>query len=180
MASELSMDDVFGGPAPAEGPGAAPAPTVSAPAAAGAGSDKKPGELGMDDVFGGPTADPPKKMLPREAANPTIAPTKGLVDLQNPGADKGGPAPTSSYNGKLKTRFRLLSSLYYDVDRANPRRISRNENRLELYVAYTPNKHVQIVADAEPVLMGVNQSRELDDLASQVYIQLFHMESDAA
>jgi hypothetical protein len=180
---DLSMDDVFGGPGtPTEGPAASPGATTQAPGVAGDGGPKKPEELGMDDVFGGttPPANPPKGMTPRESATPTISPTKGLVDPANPGADKGGPAPTSSYNGKLKTRFRLVSSLHYDVDRASPRRISRNENRLELYVAYTPNKHVQVVADAEPVLMGVSQARELDDLASQTYIQRFHMESDAA
>ena len=174
------MDDVFGGPAaPSEGPTEAPDVNTQAPGAAGDGGAKKPEEIGMDDVFGAPTADPPRKLAPREAATPTISPTKGLIDPENPGADKGGPAPTSSYNGKLKTRFRLVSSLYYDVDRAKPKRISRNENRLELYVAYTPNKHVQVVADAEPVLMGVNQARELDDLASQVYIQRFEERTKA-
>ena len=179
------MDDVFGGPAegPAELP-VGPNPTGSE-VNAGVGADKKPGELGMDDVFGTstPPASPPggdPAKPTRAAATPTISPYKGLIDPANPGADKGGGAPTSSYGDKLKTRFRLVSSVYGDVDRANPRRLSRNENRLELYVAYTPNKHVQVVADAEPVLMGVSQARELDDLASQVYIQRFHMESDAA
>ncbi|HEY0139124.1 MAG TPA: hypothetical protein VGB85_33785, partial [Nannocystis sp.] len=183
--ADLSMDDVFGGPAegPAELP-SGPNPTGS-DINAGVGANKSPGELGMDDVFGGGTPATPSgaagpNKSTREASIPTISPYKGLIDPENPGADKGGGAPTSHYGDKLKTRFRLVSSVYGDVDRANPRRLSRNENRLELYVAYTPNKHVQVVADAEPVLMGVSQARELDDLASQVYIQRFHMESDAA
>ena len=155
----------------------------------------------MDDVFGSgqptaPAAATPAPSVtaapPRNSAMPTIGPIKGLVDLENPGADRGGPAPTVGYGGKLKTRFRLLSSVYYDVDktpsvrgvdgvnRSAPRRLSRNENRLELYVAYTPNKHVQIVADAEPVLMGMSTARELDDLANPQMTQRFHMESDAA
>ena len=198
-ATDLSMDDVFGPPGgqpepKTEGPAAAPSVTVE-PA-------KKPEDLSMDDVFGPPGGSPapgttptaPRENQPptRSAATPTNASFKGTIDPDHPGADKGGAAPTSSFGGKLQTRFRLLSSVYYDVAKtpesrnpdgsysAAPRRISRNENRLELYVAYTPNKHVQIVADAEPVLMGVSMARELDDLATQTMMQRFHMESDAA
>jgi len=198
--TDLSMDDVFGPPAgdarPAPAPeGPAPGPRVEV----GGASPGQPGELSMDDVFGtdpqaAPTPTPPAASAsqPRASATPTTTPMKGLIDAENPGADRGGPAPTVGYGGKLKTRFRLLSSVYYDVDktptvrgvdgvyRSAPRRLSRNENRLELYVAYTPNKHVQIVADAEPVLMGMSMARELDDLANQQLTQRFHMESDAA
>ncbi len=184
--TDLSMDDVFGGPAKPATEGPAPGgttPVTPTTTGTGAAGSKAPGELGMDDVFGGgtPATPPPApEKTPRESATPTISPMKGLVDPENPGADKGGGAPTSSYGGKLRTRFRLVSSVYYDVDRVKVRRISRNENRLELYVAYTPNKHVQVVADAEPVLMGVSQARELDDLSNPVYTQRLHMESDAA
>jgi hypothetical protein len=187
--TELSMDDVFGGgpasaPASPEGASATAAGTGTAPTAEG---PKKPEELEMADVFGPstptPAADKPatdKPAAPREA--PTIKSNAEVRadQLANPGADRGGPGPTSYFGGKLRTRFRIVSSVYGDVDRANPRRLSRNENRLEFYLAYTPNKHVQVVADAEPVLMGVSQAVELDDLASQVYLQRFHMESDAA
>ncbi len=176
------MDDIFGGAPPAatgsteEGP--APGPT-----------SKAPEDLSMDDVFGGaattsppaPTSTTSPARSPREAANPTISTLKGgTYDANFPGADRGGPAPTISPDGRLQTRFRILSSVYYDVDRADIRRISRNENRLEFYLAYTPNKHIQVVADAEPVLMGVSQALELDDLSAQSYTQRFHMESDAA
>lgn len=204
--TDLSMDDVFGPPAGATPPAAPAGPaTPSGPAEGPADAPKvdvppasKPGDLSMDDVFGSGAASNTTAPAttttpePRVTATPTTTPFKGLVDKENPGADRGGPAPTVGYGGKLKTRFRLLSSVYYDVDktasirgadgvyRSEPRRLSRNENRLELYVAYTPNKHVQIVADAEPVLMGVSMARELDDLATQTMTQRFHMESDAA
>jgi hypothetical protein len=206
--TDLSRGDVFG---PSASPATPATPATSTPAAGpvegpaagptvevGAGG-QKPGDLSMDDVFGSTgqtappsTAPPAAPSTTRSSATPTIGPIKGLVDLENPGADRGGPAPTVGYGGKLKTRFRLLSSVYYDVDktasvrgvdgvyRSAPRRLSRNENRLELYVAYTPNKHVQIVADAEPVLMGMSMARELDDLANPQMTQRFHMESDAA
>ncbi len=178
---ELSMDDVFG-------TGAAPEPdpaTPSAPAASSqpAGGDKSASELSMDDVFGGGPSSGPSTPASSPSSSPsapsTAAPTKS-GNGDKPRLKSASEKIADATKGKLQTRFRLVSSLYFDVDRAEPKKISRNENRLEFYFAYTPNKHVQIVGDVEPVLMGTNTSRELDDLASQVYIQRFHLESDAA
>lgn len=195
--TDVSVDDVFGTggtPAPAAPPtGTPPAgtpegPTPAPPTAAG---PTQPGDLGMDDVFGPskpatpatPTTDTaPKTGSTSPGEAPQIKSTAQMRadTVANPGADRGGPKPTDYFGGKLRARFRILSSVYGDVDRANPRKLSRNENRIEVYLAYTPNKHVQVVLDAEPVLMGVSMAQELNDLSSQAMMQRFHMESDAA
>ncbi|MBL9100553.1 MAG: hypothetical protein JNL82_06335 [Myxococcales bacterium] len=190
--TDVSVDDVFGTggvPTPETPPASETPPTSGTPPATPEGP-KPPGELDMSDVFGGgaPTPTPTPATTDGGAAPTRVkeAPQiKSNAEMKadmvlNPGADRGGPKPTDYFGGKLKARFRILSSVYGDVDRASPRRLSRNENRIEVYLAYTPNKHVQVVADAEPVLMLTSQAQELDDLASQVYMQRFHFESDAA
>ncbi|MFV8752441.1 hypothetical protein ACNOYE_17990 [Nannocystaceae bacterium ST9] len=112
-------------------------------------------------------------------------------------------------NGKLDFRARIVSSVYIDVDNsfqgkrwnkqqpsladfsqppsvfkkgvAIPRgTVSRNENRLEFYLSYTPNEHIQVVADIEPVFLGVSQVSGLQDLSSMQLLAPFHIESDAA
>jgi hypothetical protein len=75
---------------------------------------------------------------------------------------------------------RILSSVYYDVHKTEKRGFGRNENRLEFYFAYTPNRRLQIVGDIEPVFFGVSQAQELDDLATVQMLTPFHLESDAA
>jgi hypothetical protein len=111
--------------------------------------------------------------------------------------------------GKLDFRARIVSSVYVDIDniyqgkRWNSRQpslaefdappsvfkkgvaiprgtVSRNENRLEFYLSYTPNEHIQIVADVEPVFLGVSQVSGLQDLSSMQLLAPFHVESDAA
>jgi hypothetical protein len=111
--------------------------------------------------------------------------------------------------GKLDFRARVVSSVYIDIDNSYqgkrwnklqpslaefdappstfkqgtviPRgTVSRNENRLEFYLSYTPNEHVQIVADIEPVFLGVSQVAGLQDLSSMQLLAPFHVESDAA
>lgn len=128
-------------------------------------------------MFGaGPSAEAPAgtpsdddEMPEMKSASPTSAASSG--------GSKGG----GMFGGKLQTRFRILSSLYVDVDRTPERgTIGRNENRLEMYFSYSPNKHVQIVGDIEPVFMGVAQAQELDDLATRQMLTPFHLESDAA
>ena len=189
--TDVSVDDVFGtGGTPTPTPGTPGTVTPEGPTAPPAGPTvpKQPGELGMDDVFGPstpstPPADSGTTTAPKGPSEP--AQIKTTTEMRadavtNPGADRGGPKPTDYFGGKLRARFRILSSVYGDVDRANPRKLSRNENRIEVYLAYTPNKHVQVVLDAEPVLMGVSMAQELNDLSSQVMMQRFHMESDAA
>ena len=194
--TDVSVDDVFGtggAPAPATPPTGTPpagAPEGPTPAPPTEGPTQ-PGDLGMDDVFG--PSKPATPATPSTDTAPKTGPTspseapqiKSTAQMRadtvaNPGADRGGPKPTDYFGGKLRARFRILSSVYGDVDRANPRKLSRNENRIEVYLAYTPNKHVQVVLDAEPVLMGVSMAQELNDLSSQVMMQRFHMESDAA
>lgn len=185
--TSVSVDDVFGAGATPDAAPPADTPTPEGPATPTTPTDagsKPADDLGMDDVFGtGPaTTTPSEPSKPAGKEEPQIKSTAEMkADMKlNPGADRGGPKPTDYFGGKLRARFRILSSVYGDIDRASPRRLSRNENRIEVYLAYTPNKHVQVVADAEPVLMGVSQAVELNDLTSQPYYQRFHMESDAA
>ncbi len=82
--------------------------------------------------------------------------------------------------GRLETRWRIVTSAYLDVHRTQEVGFGRQENRLEFYFAYTPNDHIQIVGDIEPVFMGVSQATALDDLASRQMLTPFHVESDAA
>jgi hypothetical protein len=126
-----------------------------------------------------------------------------------PAEDTKRTTGTGLFGGKLDFRARVVSSVYIDVDnsyqgrRWNPQQpslaefdappstfkqgtviprgtVSRNENRLEFYLAYTPNEHVQIVADVEPVFLGVSQVGGLNDLSSMQLLAPFHVESDAA
>ncbi|MGB1277404.1 MAG: hypothetical protein ACPG77_16795, partial [Nannocystaceae bacterium] len=174
---ELSVSDVFGDSG-ADSGGAAKTPAAAqGSTAAGAGTTTSPENLSVGDVFGaGPSAEAPAgtpsdddEMPEMQSASPTSAASSG--------GSKGG----GMFGGKLQTRFRILSSLYVDVDRTPERgTIGRNENRLEMYFSYSPNKHVQIVGDIEPVFMGVAQAQELDDLATRQMLTPFHLESDAA
>lgn len=92
---------------------------------------------------------------------------------------------------KLTWRMRIVSSIYVDVDgsvngkrwRKNVDergRIGRNENRLEFYLNYTPNKHVQIVGGIEPVFFGTSRADDLSSLSDVNANRPFFVESDAA
>jgi len=112
-------------------------------------------------------------------------------------------------DGKLEFKFRVLSSVYIDIDnlyegkRWNPDQpslgeaverpsafkvgqaiprgtISRNENRLEFTLAYQPNDHVRVVGNLEGVFLGASQVSTLDDIATRQLLTPFHFESDAA
>lgn len=136
-----------------------------------AGSSGASGDVSVSDVFGsgtddsgeGPTDDMPEMKSVSSASTSTSSGGKGV------------------FGKKLKTRFRILSSLYVDVDRTPERgTIGRNENRIEMNFSYSPNEHVEIVGGIEPVFMGVAQAQELDDLATRQMLTPFHLESDAA
>ena len=124
--------------------------------------------------------------------------------------ESAGPASGSGlFGGKLDLRLRVMSSVYIDIDnlyqgrRWNPSQpglgesverpsafrvgqsiprgtVSRNENRLEFYLDYQPNKHIQIVGDIQAVFLGVSQVSTLNDLATQQLLTPFHFESDSA
>ncbi len=121
----------------------------------------------LDDVFG-----PASTSEATPDVAPNVAPTPASV-----------PAPRASKMArlfeKLDFRMRVVSSVYFDVDRG-PRKVGRNENRLEFTLAYRPHRHVEMVGNVEPVFLGVAPARELDDLASRQMITPFHVESDAA
>lgn len=98
-------------------------------------------------------------------------------------AEAGEEAPKTAgdrFLENLDTRVRILTSAYLDIHRTDKVGFGRNENRIELYFAYTPDKHIQIVGDVEPVFMGVSQAQELDDVATRRMLTPFHVESDAA
>ena len=134
-----------------------------------------PEALGLEDIFG----------TSEDHTDVTVVSDKG--EAASPDATKT-PAVRSAATGrrpllrsdKLKTQVRIVSSAYYDIARVEERGFGRNENRLEFYFSYTPNEHLQIVGDIEPVFYGVAQAQELDDLATQQMLTPFHLESDAA
>ena len=146
-----------------------PAKTVD-PKTAG---DEPEGDLTIDDIFGSEedhtdvAKEGPAKTATRPDTAPATSKERRLSALERMRAN-------------LDTRIRIVSSVYYDVHRVEERQFSRNENRLEFYFAYTPNKHLQIVGDIEPVFLGVAQAKELDDLATMQMLTPFHVESDAA
>ena len=116
------------------------------------------GDVDMQDIFG--TAEE-RDLAPQDAPDPR-------------------PALPLQMSEALDMRWRIVTSAYFDVHRVDEPGFGRNENRLEFYFAYTPNRHIQLVGDIEPVFMGVSQARELNDLATRQMIAPFHVESDAA
>ena len=109
-------------------------------------------------------------------------PKEGVDGGSTPAAPAAGGGGKRRLFGsdKLKTEVRIISSAYFDAARVDQRGFGRNENRLEFYFSYTPNKHLQIVGDVEPVFFGIAQAQELDDLATRQMLTPFHIESDAA
>ncbi|MCX4242902.1 DUF1302 family protein [Paraliomyxa miuraensis] len=137
----------------------------------------EPGELGIDDIFG-TEEDHTDVMVVSEKGEPADA---GGTDAGPTNAPPAAATRRPLVRGdKLKTQVRIVSSAYYDTARVDERGFGRNENRLEFYFAYTPNQHLQIVGDVEPVFFGVAQAKELDDLATRQMLEPFHIESDAA
>ncbi len=143
--------------------GAEPGATEGSSQAGAAPSQEGGDDIDMSDIFG----------------------SDETLELDKPPQVAEGPAPDEGRGmlklpGTLDTRFRILTSVYFDVDRVPEPGIGRNENRLEFYFAYSPNEHIQIVGDIEPVFMGVAQAQELGDLATRSMLTPFHVESDAA
>ena len=136
-------------------------------------ADEEPGEMGLDDIFG----------TSEDHTDVTVVSEKG----EEPSTTSTGPSTSvgpsdrrARFRDALDTRIRIVSSVYYDTARVEQHGFGRNENRLEFYFSYTPNEHLQIVGDIEPVFMGVAQTQELDDLATRQMLTPFHIESDAA
>jgi hypothetical protein len=136
----------------------------------------EPGDLGIDDIFGTDDSHTDVTVV-SEKDEP---PKDGATVPDAPKTAGGRVRKALHGNDKLDTSVRIVSSVYYDAARVQQRGFGRNENRLELYFAYTPNEHLQIVGDVEPVFFGVAQAKELDDLATQQMLTPFHLESDAA
>lgn len=158
-------------PTSGSNPSDRPEPSAPDPAA----EDAKPddGELSMDDIFG------------------TDATLEGVEGTDTP-AENGASAPTAppapertrraakDAKDDLDFNFRVVTSAYFDVAGAEQRAFSRNENRLEFTLRYSPNDHIQLVGNVEPVFLGVAQAQYLDDLATRQLLTPFHVESDAA
>jgi hypothetical protein len=154
-----------------------PTPEVAEPEAAepkpAEPNDAEPqteGELSMDDIFG--TSETFEDVEDTDSGEPG-------TDGATPAAAPANPR-VESFRDKLDFNLRIVSSAYLDIARSETREFSRNENRLEFTLRYTPNDHIQLVGNVEPVFFGVSQAQELDDLASRQMLAPFHVESDAA
>ncbi len=145
----------------AEGGAESNAPPPSAAAESG---EENPEDLSLEDIFG-------------DASDLPSAEAEEEAEAISGGGERGG---LLRLPGTLDTRVRIVTSAYFDVDRAPEPGFSRNENRLEFYFAYSPNEHIQIVGDVEPVFLGIAQAQELGDLATRSMLTPFHVESDAA
>ena len=152
--------DVFGGP----GVGASEATDGAAP-----GEDEADGELDLSDVFG----------------------DDEVIDLPSQDESEGGQNRAPSKWDDFDASVRIVSSIYMDVDRyINKKRwtwtpeayggFSRHETRLEFLFSYTPNEHIQIVGDIEPVFLYFPEQRDLVGLTDRRQMYRYHVESDAA
>lgn len=153
-----------------------------APKDGGEGKDGgEPGELQIDDIFGTDDSHTDVTVVSEKDGTTPKEPGEKSPDVPKTGKVAAGGARLGLRdNDKLETSVRIVSSAYYDAARVQQRGFGRNENRLEFYFAYTPNEHLQIVGDVEPVFFGVAPAQELDDLATQSMLTPFHLESDAA
>jgi hypothetical protein len=158
-------------PPPAEPP--ASEPTEPEPTAPAAEPAAEPGGS-MDDIFGTDAEHEDVAEVGSDGAPATA------VEARKVSKAATRKSKREAFFEKLDTRVRIVSSAYYDVAKVEKRGFSRNENRLEFYFAYTPDRHLQIVGDIEPVFYGLPQAQELDDLATVQMLTPFHIESDAA
>lgn len=164
-------------PPPSDPPPSDPPPADSSATQTSPDADKPDGGGGtsMDDIFGTPEENTAVEVVSEDPESTDATPAAAAPD-------GGGTTKTAGqrFLSNLDTRFRIVSSVYYDVHRVEERGFGRNENRLEFYFSYSPNRHLQIVGDVEPVFFGVSQTQELDDLATRQMLTPFHVESDAA
>ncbi|MEM7159832.1 MAG: hypothetical protein AAF799_43735 [Myxococcota bacterium] len=135
----------------------------------------EPGEVGLDDIFGTSEDHTDVTVISEKGEEPDAS-----TDSPSQPRAAGPSDRRARFRDALDTRIRIVSSVYYDTARVERHGFGRNENRLEFYFSYTPNEHLQIVGDVEPVFMGVAQTQELDDLATRQMLTPFHIESDAA
>lgn len=174
---------------PVEPPPTEPAPTESTPSKAAPTEPATPAPTETTPTEPTPTEPPPTG----DGMDDIFGTDEQHTDVQDVGSDTktDGGTPTGKtkasrkakreqFMEKLETRVRIVSSAYYDVNRVDKRGFGRNENRLEFYFAYTPDRHLQIVGDIEPVFFGLPQAKELNDLATMQMLTPFHLESDAA
>ena len=169
-AEETAPDDMFE-PEDDSEPEDAPDPEEPREPEAETAAPEGGGELSMDDIFG--TAETQEDV---EVVDPPADVREGGAGAPKVRADR---APNKLAD-KLDFNFRVVSSAYFDIAKSETREFSRNENRLEFTLRYTPNEHIQFVGNVEPVFFGVAQARYLNDLASQQMLTPFHVESDAA
>lgn len=176
MPPDAAPDDEAPDAAPSDAaPGDATEPAETKPAET---TSAEPGEPSLDDIFGTAETQTDVTVVSEKGEPATPTPDADVPKTPKAGGGKGrGPLVKRE---DLETSVRIVSSVYYDAARVQQRGFGRNENRLEFYFAYTPNEHLQIVGDIEPVFFGVAQAKELDDLATQQMLTPFHLESDAA
>jgi len=157
---DVPLDDFVDGNEPPADATDEPDPELAPPDPAAAGEANAPASI--DDIFG------------------TDDEHIGVAEQPASGAAAPSPKAGRKFLDKLQTRVRVISSAYYDIHKVEKRGFSRQENRLEFAFTYTPDRHLQIVGDVQPVFFGIAQTPELDDLATQRLLTPFHVESDAA
>lgn len=135
--------------------------------------------LTLDDIFGTDTPDADGEPESTAVTRPAdVTPPASRITDDTPTKPK--PSLRSKLAKQLTWNLRIVSSAYFAVHKTDQRRFERNENRIELRVAYKPNEHIEIVGDIEPVFFGVSQASTLGDLASRQMLVPFHVESRAA
>ena len=113
------------------------------------------------------------------------------VELEELSAAEAAVEQSASKWDAFDASIRVVSSTYMDIDRyidgqrwtgdkAAYGGFNRHETRIEMLFSYTPNEHIQIVGDLEPVFLYFPEQRDLNELTDRRLMSRFHVESDAA
>ncbi len=156
-----------------------------------------------DDLGADPFADLDEGAAASEPMPNDPAPSEGELDLSDVFGDSAeveleeltdaevAVEESASKWDAFDASVRVVSSTYMDIDRyidgerwtgdkAAYGDFSRHETRIEMLFSYTPNEHIQIVGDLEPVFLYFPEQQDLNELTDRRLMSRFHVESDAA
>ncbi|MGB1699811.1 MAG: hypothetical protein ACPHRO_07650, partial [Nannocystaceae bacterium] len=113
------------------------------------------------------------------------------VELEELGEEDEANSESPSKWDAFDASVRIVSSTYMDIDnyidgarwtgkKAAYGGFSRHETRIEMLFSYTPNEHIQIVGDLEPVFLYFPEQQDLNELTDRRLMSRYHVESDAA